>query len=80
MLIAILYLFFQKNQSLEYLNIGWNGFGFEGCVALSEVLRSNTTLEKLDISCNRIHPPALLELMKGLCNNKVLKVLVVSTV
>ena len=47
-------------------------------MALSEVLRSNTTLEKLDISCNRIHPPALLELMKGLCNNKVLKVLVVS--
>ena len=67
----------QKNQSLEYINLGWNGFAFEGCVALSEALRHNTCLEKLNISCNRIHPPALLELMKGLCSNKVLKILVV---
>ncbi|KAH3829732.1 hypothetical protein DPMN_102960 [Dreissena polymorpha] len=67
---------FQKNKSIEYLNIGWNGFAFEGSVVLSDVLRHNTTLEKLDVSCNRIHPPALLEFMKGLLNNKTLKVLI----
>ena len=60
------------------MNFGWNGFGFEGCVALSDALKRNTALEKLDLTCNRIHPPGLLELMKGLLINKVLKVLIVS--
>ncbi|KAH3837052.1 hypothetical protein DPMN_110430 [Dreissena polymorpha] len=66
----------KKNKSIEYLNIGWKGFAFEGSVALSDVLRHNTTLEKLDVLCNRIHPPALLEFMKGLLKNKTLKVLI----
>ncbi|KAK3100783.1 hypothetical protein FSP39_025275, partial [Pinctada imbricata] len=57
------------------LDLSWNGLGFEGCVALSEVLADNVTLTELNVTCNRIHPPAMLEMVKGLASNKTLKVL-----
>ena len=41
-------------------------------------LLENTTLESLDLTCNRIHPPALFELLKGLEKNKALTTLKVS--
>ena len=42
-------------------------------------LIENTTLQSLDLTCNRIHPPALFELLKGLEKNKSLSTLKVST-
>ena len=75
-----MYFFFfsQKNSNLRTLNISWNGFGFEGCAALGLALRENNTLEDLNIACNRIHPPALYELLKGVVGNKSLLKLKVS--
>ena len=66
-------MFPQKNSSLLSLNISWNGFGFEGSVAMAHALRNNTTLTELDISSNRIHPPALYEFLKGFMHNRALQ-------
>ena len=52
--------------------MAWNGFGYEGCAAMGWALNVNTTLQSLDLTCNRIHPPALFELLKGLEKNKML--------
>lgn len=70
--------FLQRNKSLLRLNLSWNGFGFEGCVALAEMLKSNNILTELDLTNNRIHPPALIALIRGLAQNKTLKLLNVS--
>ena len=67
--------FFQANKGLETLLLSWNGFGFEGCTAMAYALKENTTLHALDLANNRIHPPALFELIKGLEQNKTLAVL-----
>jgi hypothetical protein len=64
--------YFQNNGSLTSVNLSWNGFGYEGCSALSEALANNTALKELNLACNRVHPPALLELLKGLCKNSSL--------
>ena len=69
----------QKNSNLRVLDVSWNGFGFEGCAALGLALRENNTLEALNIACNRIHPPALYELLKGVIGNKSLLRLKVSS-
>ena len=65
----------QENRSLKRVDLAWNGFGFEGCVALSDTLARNYILEDLDISSNRVNPPALMELLRGLARNKTLKAL-----
>lgn len=39
---------------------------------MAEALTNNTSLLTLDLSNNRIHPPALFEFIKGLENNKTL--------
>ena len=66
---------FQENTSLKTIDLAWNGFGYDGCVALSEALDKNNVLEVLDVSSNRISSSALMELLTGLSNNKALKVL-----
>ena len=69
--VVIIYILpFQTNKTLTRLNLSWNGFGFEGCCAFGHSLHNNTTLKDLDLTCNRIHPPALYELMKGLLCNR----------
>ncbi len=65
----------QTNSTLEVLDLSWNGFGFEGCVAVAHMLQYNITLVELDLTNNRISPHALLELLKGLENNKKLATL-----
>lgn len=71
-------MFLQRNKALQRLNLSWNGFGFEGCVALAEMLESNNILTELDLTNNRIHPPALIALIRGLAQNKTLRSLNVS--
>jgi len=61
------------------LNLAWNGFGYEGCVALARALHVNRTLVELDLTSNRIHTPALLELTKGLVLNNTLEILKVKS-
>jgi len=72
--------YFQNNGSLTSVNLSWNGFGYEGCSALSEALANNTVLKELNLACNRVHPPALLDLLKGLCKNSSLIKLDVSDI
>jgi hypothetical protein len=67
----------QKNGRLWKVDLSWNGFGFEGCVAMAATLKVNTTLHMLDLSNNRIHPPALFQLWQGVCANKTLSNLAV---
>ena len=40
----------QENVYLKILNLSWNGFGDDGCYAISEALKVNTTLEELDLT------------------------------
>ena len=72
------FLLRQENRSLKRVDLAWNGFGFEGCVALSDALARNYVIEDLDISSNRINPPALMELVRGLALNKTLQAIRVS--
>jgi len=69
---------FQKNTNLVKLDVSWNGFAFEGSVAMAYALKQNTTLTDLNMSSNRIHPPALWELWKGVTENKTLRKISVS--
>ena len=43
-------LYKQENVYLKILNLSWNGFGDDGCYAISEALKVNTTLEELDLT------------------------------
>ena len=43
-------MYFQENTYLKILNLSWNGFGDDGCYAISEALKVNTTLEELDLT------------------------------
>ena len=55
--------------------MAWNGFGYEGSAAMAMALADNTSLLTLDLSNNRIHTPALFELIKGIERNKTLTIL-----
>ena len=63
---------------MKKLSVAWNGFGNDGVKALGGVLAENTSLQELDISCNRINMDGLGHLLKGLSSNEGLKVLRVS--
>ena len=43
-----------KNSSLKSLNIGSNDFTETSVFLLSEMLTVNTTLQELDITCNKL--------------------------
>ncbi|KAL5012126.1 hypothetical protein ScPMuIL_010677 [Solemya velum] len=60
---------------ISNLVLAWNGFAYEGCVALKHVLVHNTVLTSLDLSNNRIHPRALFELLEGFAANKHVQIL-----
>ena len=66
-------------MTITTLNLAWNGFGYEGCAALARALHVNRTLVELDLTSNRIHTPALLELTKGLVLNNTLEILKVKS-
>ena len=69
---------FQKNTKLLNLQLAWNGFAFEGCAAIGHALMHNSTLAAIDLGNNRIHNPAMFELLKGIVKNKTLSTLRVS--
>lgn len=69
---------FQINQTLEELDLSWNGLAEEGCKALGDALPFNHTLIELDITCNRISAFAMKPLLQGLNKNDTLKTFRVS--
>jgi hypothetical protein len=57
------------------VNLAWNGFGYEGALAVGEMVRGNKYLRELDVSNNRINWEGALQIMKGLKENDTLEVL-----
>jgi hypothetical protein len=41
---------FQKNRTIEVLDLSWNGLGSAGAEALKTALKINTTLKVLDLT------------------------------
>ena len=66
---------FQKSTSLQYVNLRGNGFHVAGSEALANALESNTVLEELDLSNNRINTHCLDTLLHSLKKNTKLKTL-----
>ena len=64
---------------LKTLNVSWNGFAKEGCAAMAQALVHNSTLQELNLTCNRIQQDAMAFLMKGLQKNDGLITLRVCT-
>jgi len=62
------------------LDLSWNGFGYEGSLALGELLKKNSTLTELDLSSNRINWQAIQFIAKGLATNRTLETLKVTGV
>ncbi|EKX39805.1 hypothetical protein GUITHDRAFT_76089 [Guillardia theta CCMP2712] len=63
-----------KNTSLSSLDLGCCGAGKnvcgdEGCLALAEALRRNTSLARLSLSANRLSPGMMSSLSRGLGRN-----------
>ena len=58
--------------------MSWNGFGDEGALAVGKALETNTFLDELDLSSNRIGPDSCVGLSKSLRINTNLKTLAVS--
>ena len=65
-------------MSIINMNMAWNGLGFEGSLALEEVLRVNTSLKFFDVSNNRINWEGVSYVAKGLRRNGTLQMLKVS--
>lgn len=64
-------------MSITTLNISANNIGDKGAAALAEMLRSNTTLERLDLSSNVIDYDGISALSAALADNTSLKALYV---
>jgi Ran GTPase-activating protein (RanGAP) involved in mRNA processing and transport len=58
---------------LKSIDLSWNGLGYEGILALCEALRTNTTLQIINLSNNRINWKAAEILGKTLQRNKTLQ-------
>ena len=58
---------------LKRVYLGWNGFHLDGCGSLAEALTSNTSLQHLDLTNNRIGPESLKLLCQGLKKNTSLQ-------
>ena len=67
-------------MSISTLNISANNIGDTGAAALAEMLRSNSTLERLDLSSNVIDYDGITAISSALVNNTSLKALYVRCV
>ena len=67
----------QRNYCLTSVNLSWNGFDYEGGVAVCEMLRGNKYLREVDVSHNRINWEGAMLIAKGLKENDTLEILYV---
>ena len=68
----------QENPVLKLLNVSWNGFDDDGATAMGVAIGANSSLTELDLTCNRIGPKGMLNLLKGFKTNDTLEILRVS--
>ena len=52
------------------MDLGWNGLGDQGTVALGDMLTNNSSVTHLDISHNRINLEGAMALSEGIKNNQ----------
>ena len=64
-------------MGLKLLDVSWNGFGDEGAKELGEALKTST-LQTLDLTCNRVGAEGFIALLKGVKDNYELQNLKVS--
>ena len=57
-------------QVLNKVDLGWNGLGDKGTIALGDMLTNNSAITHLDISHNRINLEGALALSEGIKNNQ----------
>jgi len=57
------------------LDLSWNGLGYEGSLAVGELLKKNSALTELDLSSNRINWQGIQFIAKGLASNSTLQTL-----
>ena len=55
------------------MDVSWNGFAYEGSLAVGEILKANTYLRELDVSHNGIGWQAARLIARGLTNNDTLE-------
>ena len=63
---------------MKSIDLSWNGLGYEGILALCGALRTNTTLQIINLSNNRINWKAAEIPGKTLQRNKTLQAVKVS--
>lgn len=65
----------QENTGIREIDLAHNGFGYEGALAVGELLSKNTQLQRLDLSSNQINWNGAMFVAKGLAKNRTLEVL-----
>ncbi len=63
------------NACLTTLDLSWNGAALLAAKAIFELLRKNTTLEKLHLDNNQFNTECATYIGKGLAKNETLKIL-----
>ena len=59
---------------LTSINISWNGIGYEGALALSEMLKVNRYMLEVDVRHCRINWKGALLISQGIKQNAILEV------
>lgn len=63
-----------KNSTLSELNMGSNSLSEPTAALMAQVVVHNTTLQKLDLSCNRLGPVCIwYQVTVQACHYKILK-------
>ena len=70
-----LFWLFQTNYALTSINISWNGIGYEGALAVSEMFKVNRYITDVDVRHCRINWKGALLISNGLKQNAILEVL-----
>ncbi len=68
-------LHFAGDASITTLNVSANNIGDKGAASLAEMLKSNTTLERLDLSSNVIDYDGITAISAALVENTSLQAL-----
>merc|ERR1719331_1947578 len=56
-------------QVLNKIDLGWNGMGDDGMLAVRDMLKANAALTHLDVSHNRVNPDGCRALAEGIKEN-----------
>ena len=72
------FCFLKANNSIQELNLSYNGFGLEGIIGISECIKYKTNFKSIDLSCTRLTYECAIHLANALKVNTTLNYLDVS--